>query len=231
VSIREGRAFLHLLLAATGVLSVTGCAYHWVHWNTTEPYARVHPDYAYLAWASLQQGCPVVGLSAAATKQVFGRAIVDTPATGRTRWRYRRGSHGVLLELEVAGDTVTDWRIDGTPDRSIARVHYFWSGLQARGFPQRVDAYLLAHPQTSANVAFILYRACPQIGLTSAEFAASWGPPTRVDTLVSRALVRWTYGFGVEGQHEDVFFRDSRLVLYRAAGWPREVTDSLGAGA
>ena len=163
---------------------------------------------------AIVQGCPVVGMP---KEQLLALADVNGMRTEFDS----AASHGTLhpehsdmaLQVQMAGDTVANWRAVGTATAALARPTAIWYRAGHRDFHKRVDAYVSSQ-RLGADRTYVVYRSCVVAGTTPADLRASWGEPTRQIISSGADTVQLIYGYGLEGQHvEFVFVHDSVVAM------------------
>ena len=184
-------------------------------------YSRANPGLTFLAWQSIDRRCPFPGLSSAALRVAFGPPSDVDSGPSSVRWTFVLKRPGPVVNVTLSDDTVVGWTAN---DRNVWRKvpappgGFDWPRSQARV----VNEYLAQHPSTSDAETYAMARGCPQPGMAPSMIAAMWGEPTLVDTVHSDdgVRVRFTYGFGVEGQSTQLEFARDSLVRGRYCGWP-----------
>lgn len=155
-------------------------------------YLVAHPEqsHQYYLW----QQCPEVGWSEAAAKAALGEP--DRFSNGDdSAWVYSLDSRGAFLELTLSSGNVTNWTADlqqGSWEPS--------PGLEARQEDiDRVRALVRRSPTIPDSDLYLLYRRCPNVGMTREMILASLGTPS-IQKDIGKTAVNWTYIIGFEGQ-------------------------------
>jgi hypothetical protein len=187
-------------------------------------YFRANPGLPFLARESIDRRCPFPGLSSAAVRMAFGRPSEVDSGPSLVRWTFVLKQPGPIVNITLSDDTVIGW---------TANDRYKWRKVPAppggfdwpRSQPRVVNAYLAEHPATSDAETYAMARGCPQPGMAPSMIAAMWGEPVLVDTVQREdgVRVRFTYGFGVEGQSTQLEFTRDSLMVGRYCGWPTEL--------
>lgn len=161
---------------------------------------------------AIVQGCPVAGMP---MEQLRALAAVNDmrmefdSATSRATLHPKHSD--LVLQVQMAGDTVADWRAVGVATSALAKPTAIWYRADHRGLRKRVHGHVSGQ-HLDANRAYAVYRSCVVAGTTPSDLRASWGEPAR--QVISADTVRLIYGYGVEGQHvEFVFVGDSVVAM------------------
>ncbi len=217
---RSCAPLLALVVGLAALATSAGCAAG-LRNDQIDHYISHYGIASYLQLEAIQARCPLVGLPEGALRASFGRPrSIDSSAAGVARWTYQFADDAPRLELAVAGDSLQSWRVD--PYVKWRRFpmpagYHLWRGSEGAA-----RAYLVAHPETDPRFAYGIMATCPMPGMTPQEVVAAWGRPAVVATARPGEpdWLRYTYGFGVEGQGDEVVFLAGRLVAARPCGWP-----------
>lgn len=178
-----------------------------------------YPD---LLYSNAVQGCPLPGMPLSLFRAASNGLREVPTAAGSTPGTYRFKGKSVMLDLQVAADTIESWSIASTASERDARTPSVWSSRQAKGFPNRVLAFLAERPNLAAERRYELLRGCAVPGMTVPEFVAAWGEPAVTDSAASRTgtmQLILIYGYGVEGQSTWVrFSREEGLITIEECG-------------
>ena len=170
------------------------------------------PLSAYLQEHAIRARCPLIGLRGEALRTGFGQPKrIDTIAPGHQVWAYQFGRDAPQLAIVLAADTIQDWTVNAP---GVWRRFPLPPGFHPQRDSAAAWAYLAAHPETDSRFAFGILAACVIPGMSYQEVVATWGSPEAIDSaLVGGSLwVRYTYGYGAQGQGDELDFYQGQLV-------------------
>ena len=209
------------------ILTLAACA---SHSGRDELYSTLEarPRQSHFLIQTVRAGCPAPGMPTIAVRAALGEPdMVLAGVPGQTRWLYHLDRDGPRLAVAIAGDTVSEWTAN--PYREWGRVPWARGGGPSPDDAARVNAYLKIHPDLEPAVVFALARGCPQLGMPPELVQVALGAPVAVDTawFGPHKWVRWTYGYGVEGQGEQFgFVADSLVTTWSCGGLPSPTCES-----